>query len=188
MRTTGILCAAACIAAAPLAAQESEGARAAAGVLASETVTATVAAIDLTAREVTLKTADGENIVLVVGAEARNLGQIEVGDLVTAEYQVGLVVALGPPGVEARLQETEVLRTALGERPGGIVRATTAITATITAVDRETRRVTLQGPERTVELPVAEDVDLASVRVGDRVGAMFEESLAILVLPAESEE
>jgi Cu/Ag efflux protein CusF len=174
--------------AAPLAAQESEGARAAAGVLASQTVTATVTAIDLTAREVTLRTAEGESLVLVAGTEARNLEQLEVGDLVTAQYQVGLVMALGPPGVEARLQETEVVRRPLGERPGGIVRATTAITATITAVDMETRTVTLQGPERTVELPVAEDVDLASVKVGDRVGAMFEESLAIQVEPVESEE
>jgi Cu/Ag efflux protein CusF len=187
MKATGIFMTIATLlaVATPLAAQEgaANAARPAAGVLAAETVTATVQAIDLTTREVVLRTADGESIVLVVGPEARNLGQVEVGDLVTAQYQVGLVVGLGPPGVESRVDETEVVRTPEGARPGGIVRTTTAVTATITAIDAEQRIVTLQGPERTIELPVSDAVDLGNVKVGDRVGAVFEESLAILVEP-----
>jgi Cu/Ag efflux protein CusF len=174
--------------AAPLRAQESAGVGPAVGAIVSQTVTATVAAIDMETREVTLRGADGQEIVLVVGPEARNLGQVEVGDLVRAEYNVGLVVGLGPPGVEARLQETEVLRTPQGARPGGIVRATTAVTATIVALDAQARTVRLQGPERTIELPVAADVDLGSVRIGDRVGAVFEESLAIQVEPVGTGE
>ena len=188
MKTTGIAFIALLAAAMPARAQEaaSESQRAAAGVLASETVTATVEAIDLSSREVTLRRSDGETLVLVAGPEARNLEQVEVGDRVRAQYQVGLVVGLGPPGVEARLQETEILRTPRGERPGGVVRATTAITATIAAIDTERRVVTLQGPERTVELPVSEDVDLGSVKIGDRVGAVFEESIALVVEPVEA--
>ena len=174
----------------PLAAQQGAGNAGgqAAGILASETVTATVTAIDMETREVTLRKADGEIVVLVAGPDARNLGQVEVGDMVRAQYQVGLVVGIGPPGVESRLDETEVVRTPQGARPGGVVRATTAVTATITAIDAEQRIVTLQGPERIIELPVSEAVDLGSVKVGDRVGAIFEESLAILVEPVETEE
>ena len=188
MRATLILLTAACASAAPSIAQESSGGRAAVGAIAAQTVTATVEAIDMETREVALRTAAGDAIVLVAGADARNLGQVEVGDLVRAEYQVGIVIGLGPPGVEARLQETEVLRAPQGGRPGGIVRATTAVTATIVAIDAQARTVRLQGPERTIELPVAADVDLASVRVGDRVGALFEESLAILVEPVGTGE
>jgi hypothetical protein len=181
----------------PLVAQEGAagGDRPAAGsvvaagvVYALETVTAIVEAIDLDTREIRLRTADGQSVLLVVGAEARNLGQIEAGDTVRAQYQVGLVVGLGPPGVEARLQETEILRTAAGQRPGGVVRSTTAVTATVLAIDMEQRVVRLQGPERTIDLPVAADVDLASVAVGDRVGAVFEESLAIQVEPVATAE
>lgn len=188
MSPTRFFLAAACMSAAPLLAQEVSGGGPAVGAVAAETVTATVEAIDMTTREVTLRTADGDSIVLVVGTQARNLDQVEAGDLVRAEYQVGLVVGLGPPGVEARLQETETLRAPQGARPGGVVRVTTAVTATIVAIDAEARTVRLQGPERTIELPVAPDVDLRGVRVGDRVGAMFEESFAILVEPVERGE
>jgi Cu/Ag efflux protein CusF len=190
MRATGISLVAVLMAASPLAAQEGAGNTGgqAAGILASETVTATVTAIDMETREVALRTSDGEDIVLVVGPEARNLAQVEVGDMVRAQYQVGLVVGIGPPGVESRTEQTEIVRTPQGARPGGVVRTTTAVTATITAIDSELRIVTLQGPERTIELPVSAAVDLASVKVGDRVGAIFEESLAIAVEPVAAPE
>jgi Cu/Ag efflux protein CusF len=191
MKTTGISLAIAALlaVATPLAAQEgaASAARPAAGVMASETVTAAVTAIDMATREVTLRKADGEIGVLVVGPDARNLGQVKVGDLVRAQYQVGLVVALGPPGVEARIEETEIVRTPEGSRPGGVVRTTTSVTATSTAVDVEQRIVTLQGPERTIRLPVSAAVNLGNAKVGDRVGAIFEESLAILVEPVAAQ-
>src|SRR5262245_30466785 len=70
--------------------------RPAAGVVASASAVATVEAIDLAKREVTLKKENGEVVTLVVSEEARNLPQVAKGDVVTVSYEVGLIVGLGP--------------------------------------------------------------------------------------------
>jgi Cu/Ag efflux protein CusF len=158
----------------------------AAGAVASSTVQATVEAIDLKTREVTLRKDSGELVTLVVGEEARNLPQLAKGDIVTATYQVGLVVALGPPGKEpVRVDDTQAARTAAGQKPGAAIQQTVAVTATVVGIDMATHTVTLKGPKRTVALPVSNDVDLTKLKVGDQVGAIYQESFALTVEPAK---
>ncbi|WP_461481882.1 hypothetical protein [Porticoccus sp.] len=151
------------------------------------TATATVEAIDHTSRAVTLRNKSGESISFVAGEEVRNLAQVEVGDVVMVAYNVGLVMALAPAssGIQARRDTLETGRAELGQKPAGIVRKTVEVTATVRNVDMENRTVTLQGPKRTLILPVAEDIDLGSIKVGDQVDAMYRESLAIKVEPAQ---
>jgi Cu/Ag efflux protein CusF len=192
MRTIAYLAlASVSLAGAPVLAQQpAAGAAAhehpAAGAMASATVRATVEAIDLKTREVTLRREDGELVTLVVSEEARNLAQVAKGDVVTATYQVGLVVALGPPGKElVRVDDTQAARTAAGQKPGGSIQQTVAVTATVVGIDTATHTVTLKGPKRTVDLPVAKDVDLTKVKVGDQVGAVYQESFALTVEPAK---
>ena len=50
-----------------------------------------------------------------------------------------------------------------------------------------TRTVTLKGPKHTVDLPVSKDIDLAKVKVGDQVGAIYQESFALTVEPAKKQ-
>jgi Cu/Ag efflux protein CusF len=196
MKTTAYLALAiASLAAAPLLAQQSTKPATsapaahdhpAAGAVATTTVRATVEAVDLSKREVTLRREDGEIVTLVVSEEARNLPQLQKGDIVTASYQVGLVVALGPPGKEpVRVDDTQAARTAPGQKPGGAIQQTVAITATVVGIDMKTRTVTLKGPKQTVDLPVEKDVDLSKVKVGDQVGAVYQESFALTVEPAK---
>jgi Cu/Ag efflux protein CusF len=175
----------------PLLAQQPEGAatRNLPGVEigASATAVATVEAIDLKTREVTLRREDGEVVTFIAGEEVRNLAQVERGDRVTVEYDVGLVMALGPPGtgVAARADAIEVGRAELGARPAGVVRKTTAATGTVTEVDSKARTLTLRGALQTVTLPVADDIDLSEVEVGDQVDAIYQETLAVRVEPVQ---
>jgi Cu/Ag efflux protein CusF len=158
------------------------------GVVAGESVTAVaiVEAINHETREVTLRKENGEVVSLVIGPEARNLAQVEPGDRVSAAYEVGLVIELGPPGgAPQRVENLEVARAPAGARPGGVVRNTIAVTATVVEIDLEARIVTLRGPRQTVALPVAADLDLSSVKVGDQVGAVYQESLLLRVDPAQ---
>src|SRR5215470_4669250 len=138
MKTTYLALAIVSFAAAPLFAQQSTKPATtnapahdhpAAGTVATATVRATVEAVDLAKREVTLRREDGEIVTLVVGEEARNLAQLAKGDLVTASYQVGLVMALGPPGKEpVRVDDTVAARTAPGQKPGAAIQQTVAVT------------------------------------------------------------
>ena len=69
-----------------------------------------------------------------------------------------------------------------GAKPGGIMAATTKVTARITAIDAEHRKATLQfedGTTRTVA--VRPDVDLAKRKVGEIVVIRATEELAIAV-------
>jgi Cu/Ag efflux protein CusF len=160
----------------------------AAGAVATATVRATVEAVDQKTREVTLRREDGEIVTLVVSEEARNLAQVAKGDVVTASYRVGMVVALGPPGKEpVRVDDTQAARTAAGQKPGGAIQQTVAVTATVVGIDMTTHTVTLKGPKRTVDLPVANDVDLSKIKVGDQVGAVYQESFALTVEPAKKQ-
>jgi Cu/Ag efflux protein CusF len=169
----------------PQPSAQSSGARPAAGAVVSATAMATVEAVDMKTREVTLKKEDGSMATIHVGEEARNLAQVQKGDRVIVTYEVGMVVALGPPGSEpVRVEDTQAARTPVGAKPGGVVRQTIAVTATIVAIDPKARTVTLKGPRQTVELAVADDIDLTKAKVGDQVGAVYQEAFGLVVQPA----
>ena len=147
---------------------------------------ATVEAVDMTSREVSLRLADGKLMTFIAGEEVRNLAQVAVGDRVIVKYSVGMIMALSPSDSKVRSREdrVEVGRAEPGQKPAGIVRKTVEATASIMAVDQKARTVTLQGALRTVTLPVADDIDITKLKVGDMVDAVYQESLAISVEPA----
>jgi len=156
-------------------------------VVGGETsATATVEAVDMKTREVTLRAEDGALLNFVAGDEVRNLAQVRVGDIVTVSYKIGLIMSLAPSssGIRSRHDTVEAGRAEPGQKPAAMVRKTIEATATVRAVDLEKRTVTLQGVRQTVTLPVAEDIDLSSIKVGDQVDAIYRESLAISVQPA----
>jgi len=154
---------------------------------AVEQVTATVTAIDLPTRMVTLKTKSGEETIRV-GEEAKNLPQVKVGDRVVVTLNVGLVLSLQAPGSKpvAPAVAASAGAAAPGERPAGDVRARITGTVTIAAIDMKTRVVTLVGPEgRKFKVTAGPGVAIDKVKVGDQVFAEYEERFAIAVKPAK---
>ena len=71
------------------------------GVVAKAVVTAKVARIDHTTREVTLKADDGQEYSFVASEEARNLHQVKVGDTVTITYAEAFVYEVKKGGQAA---------------------------------------------------------------------------------------
>lgn len=154
-------------------------------MMASGMASATVEAIDLETREVTLREEDGSLVTVAVSDEVRNLPQVEVGDQVVVKYKVGLITALKPSasGLRKRIDTWETARAEPGQKPAGMVRKTVQATGTIREIDPDKRMVTIQGAEQTLTLPVADGIDLANLKVGDQVDALFRETLAITVVP-----
>lgn len=156
------------------------------GISASElvTVSATVEAIDLARRQVTLRGPEGKLVTLQVSEAARNLDQVEIGDIVETEYyeSVALFVqdAKGAPAEEVT---TASARTPLGDKPGMGVADTVTVTATVTAIDYDTRMITLQGPEgNTHTSRVDESVTrFNEVKQGDQVVVRYTRAVAITV-------
>jgi Cu/Ag efflux protein CusF len=150
-------------------------------------MTATVQAIDLDKRLVTLKGPKGNVFDLKVGEEAKNLPQVKVGDLVNVQYYEALAFEVRKPGAAGPTQATGALATAKpGEKPAGIVAGQVTITATVEALDAKKNVVTLKGPEgKTVELKVKDPKNLKNVKVGDQVEFTYTEALALSVEPAK---
>lgn len=155
------------------------------------TMTATVQAVDLRQRLVTLKPKGGKPFTIQVSEEVRNLPQVRVGDRVVARYTEAMAVQFSRDisgGLTGRRETLSGDRAALGERPAGSVRNTVEIIANVLAIDQKTRKVTLQGPERSLTVRAPRDVDISRLDVGDQILLTYIEDLAIAVEPASSKK
>lgn len=143
-----------------------------------------VTSIDKANRVVVVTGATGNEVVFNLGEEVRNFDQIEVGDLVTLTYAQAVILELHKVdnnGVRERSESQNVVRAEPGEKPAGAIERTVRVVANVVAVNPKAGLVTLRGPERTVELAVKDPAQLALIKVGDQVEALFTEAVAIEV-------
>jgi Cu/Ag efflux protein CusF len=150
----------------------------------TRTATATVQSIDQATRRVTLKEEDGNVTTFTAGPLVRNLDQIQAGDKVAVTYTETFTIEVK----RADGSQPAVTERSTGERaeqggmPGGSVARETTISATITAVDRESGRLTVKGPEGNMRvIQVKDPKSLESVKIGDLVVATYGESLGVAV-------
>lgn len=147
-------------------------------------ITAEVVAIDKVDRTLALLGPDGNVVAIEVGEEARNFDQIEVGDQVKVEYYESVAIYLGNPGTQPKADAGLVVaRSAKGEKPAGYAVGAVDVAATVQAIDRTKRTVTLKGPEGNV---ITTKVDQSvkafdTLKVGDSVHARYTEAIAISV-------
>ena len=148
---------------------------------------ATVTAIDMATRQVTLRRGDGSTFTVVAGPEVRNLPQLRVGDTVTVTYYDTLTLELkkGGTGGPARRAETSAAsRADPGMRPGAAAQRQVTIVADVIALDPAKQTVSLRGPKgNVVVLPVRDPEQFKLVAVGDQVEATYVEAAAISVTP-----
>jgi len=160
------------------------------GVIA-ETVKAeaTVTAIDKATRGVTLKNAKGESMTVTAGPEVKNFDQIKVGDKVTVEYLRALALELKKGGglIVQRTEQAGGAAAKPGEKPAGAVGRQVKVVADVIGLDPATQTVTLKGPQRTVELQIADPEQFKRVAKGDQVEATFTEAVAVAVSPQAKE-
>ena len=146
-------------------------------------ITATVEAIDLANRVVSLKGPKGKSFDLKVGEQVKNLPQVKVGDEVVARYYESITVQLVKPGVPGGAAATQAVGAAKpGERPAGMAANQVSVTATIEDISPKKTYVTLKGPGgKTFDVKVRDPKNLENVKVGDQVEITYTEALAISV-------
>ena len=151
------------------------------------TVTASVEAIDVANRHVTLKGPRGNVFELAVDPEVRNLDQIKVGDLVVVHYVEALSLTLKKNGKELRAatESSDAARAPAGQQPGAAAVRQVEVTADVIAVHAKTQTVTLKGPKQTVDLKIPDKGQFKLVKVGDQIQAVYAEALAVGVEPAK---
>jgi hypothetical protein len=148
------------------------------------TISAVVEAIDHESRVVTVRKPDGEALTFTASDEARNLDQVEVGDVLIAEYMESVSIeVMANDGMEADAAEASAMaRTKKGEMPGFAAMDATVVTATVEEINLEMNTFKLKGPDGTVNEYVARNPEnLKRAAVGDLVVITVTESVAITV-------
>ncbi len=135
-------------------------------------------------RTVVIVGAQGNEISMTLGEEARNFNQLRVGDLVTLTYIQALALELRK--VEnmvksERVESEEAVRSKLGEKPAGAIKRSIRVIADVVAVNPKAKTVTLRGPKQTVELAIEDPAQFKEIKVGDQVEALYTEAVALEV-------
>jgi len=158
-----------------------------AGAMETMKITATITAIDKATRDVTLKGPQGNEMVVTAGPEVKNFDQLKVGDQVNLNYMEALTLELKKGGgmVVARTEKAGAAGAKPGEKPAGAVGRQVTVVADVVAVDPAKQVVTLKGPQRTVDLHIADPEQFKRIAKGDQVEATYTQALAIAVEPAK---
>ena len=160
----------------------------------TEEVRASVQAIDVPTRMLTLRGPEGNDFTVEVDPEVRNLPQVKVGDDVVVRYYEALgaqLVSRGGTATGATMPETavEVSRAEEGARPKGVISSQASMVVKIKEVDTKNNTVTFYGEDglvRTfpVQTPQGQEF-IKKLKSGDEVGLTYTEALAVSVEPAK---
>ena len=152
-----------------------------------------VETVDPVSRELLLRGDGGSQsgvlMSMVVGPQVQRLGEIRPGDPVLATYyqalaaQVVNVFSSSTPPFEGVTLD----RRDTAERPGGLVTRVRRGRVVITAVYPSINTISFVGPNNMVRTVTAKNPDVQSfirkLSVGDQVDIVYEEALAISVVP-----
>jgi len=147
--------------------------------------TATVTAIDRSARTVTLKKEDGEEEVINVPADVKAFDRLKVGDRVDIDYYQSLAISLMPPGSKPSMSERT--RRSMGAT-GGMTGKETTVSAQVMSVDPAANKVTFKGPKGKMKTITVQDPQLQqklpSLKPGQVVQFTYTEATAASIRPA----
>jgi hypothetical protein len=150
-------------------------------------VRAVVVGLDKAARTLDLKGPKGRVVTLEASDEVKNFDQIQLGDHVVVRYMRALTLELKKTGsqIMERSDKADAVVAKPGERPGVAAARQVEVMANVIAVNRKTKTVTLKGPKgNVVDLVLNDPKQLANVKKGDQVKAVYTEALAVSVEPA----
>jgi len=143
------------------------------------TATATVEAIDYSARRVTLKNEKGETDTFVVDPAVKRFDAVKVGDKVKLTYYESLVFQLVKPGQKSSGASDELaLSRAKGALPGASIATQEKRTVTVKAVDPAVPSITVTTDDgRTVSRKVEDKKNIEGVKAGDKIDITYTQAL-----------
>ena len=155
-------------------------------------VTATVEAVDMANRLVTLKGPEGRLVTIKAGEEVKNLPQVKVGDEVNIKYYQGTALNIHKPGEEQPELGSTVTggmsSAPLGAKPAGKAEAVVTTTVEIAEVDPYKKTISFRSPDKGYRTVSVKDSHLEhylkELKAGDVVEVVSTESMAIAVEPA----
>ncbi len=145
--------------------------------------TATVTAIDSSARKLSVTYENGKRSTLTCGPEVVNFHQILVNDRIKVRIREQTAVYLdkGKP-LAAATEASHVTYSAMGAKPGVATSAVIGATVRISAMDTGARKLTLQTIDGALEtIKVGDQIDFSKLNVGDSVSIRKTEEVTMFV-------
>lgn len=181
----GLLSLSTCLAQAAEVATEVTTAPGKANLVEAVSAQATVTAIDMASRKVSLKNAAGEAFDIVAGEQVTNLANLKVGDVVALRYlqMLDLELLKGTAGVRKRIVEVAAGKAEAGEKPGAGIGKKVTLYGDVIAVDKGQQTITVKGVDHTLVLKVHNPVQFALIAKGDQIKAVQTQAVGIGILP-----
>jgi len=149
-----------------------------------KTIAATVQAINLETREVTLKGPQGNVFTVTADPAIMRLNEIHAGDDIVLDYSVSLASEIRPPTEQEKANPLVVTEHVSRADPGHAARADAyriiEAVVTVEGLDRPTGTATFKGPRGNyVLVKVKDPAKLVGPKIGDTVFVVYSESLAL---------
>lgn len=146
---------------------------------------AKVVELDQANRVAILRNSKGQLVTVDVPASITNFDQVRVGDELAIRYAAAVAMELEPVAKETGIREKVESVTNSTGTVGGLPSATSGrkiqALAVVEAIDRKARTVKLRGVKRSFIVSAPDNVDLAKIKVGQEVRAVFVEAAAVSV-------
>jgi hypothetical protein len=148
----------------------------------AESVKATVEAIDMQTRMVTIRGPKGNSMIVHADEKMVNLPQVRVGDEIVLVYVQSVTVRMAEPGEIRDESSRQVGRAKPGGKPG-VARVSESIdSARIEAVDKMSETLRLRMLDGSLRIVKVEDpVNLEKIRIGDAIVITSTEAMAFSV-------
>ncbi len=145
--------------------------------------TATILAIDSTARMITLRDSSGLEDVYTVGPEVQRFNELKVGDSVKTTYYESTVLQIrkagstpGPTGTSGGVTP------GTGALPSGTMGVQEKMTVTVKSIDPSMPSITVTTPDgRTVTRKVEDKKNLEGVAVGDMIDVTYTRAVLLSI-------
>jgi Cu/Ag efflux protein CusF len=146
---------------------------------ASETVKATIVAIDKAARTVTLRGPKGNDVVVQADDNMKRFDELKVGDEITATYTESIAVNVRKAGQPAPPDAVQSLTPREGG-PGATLKVQQNVAVTVQEIDRNAPSVTVRTPDKgVITYSVRDPKNLENLNVGDKVDVTFTQALLL---------
>jgi hypothetical protein len=145
--------------------------------------TATILAIDSTARMITLRDSSGLQDIYTVGPEVQRFNELKVGDSVKTTYYESTVLQIRKAGATPGATGTSgAVSAGSGALPSGTMSVQDKMTVTVKSIDQSVPSITVTTPDgRTVTRIVADKKNLEGVNVGDKIDVTYTRAVLVSI-------
>ena len=148
-------------------------------------MTATIEAIDRTARLITLKGPKGNLATVYAGENVKRFDELKVGDTVTASYYESIAVNVRKPGDPAPPASASSVTPNTGA-PGATAAMQETATVTVQSIDKANQSATVKRQDGSVlSFRVQNPKYLETVKAGDTVDITYTRALLVEVTPSK---